>query len=104
MQSGIVSAARTSSPLSTRTLMRQLRAGREEGGELVALVGAELQLERGERRLEVLGAARPDDDRVDQRVGQQPGQRERRHVDAALARHRLEASSASKTSARCRCS
>src|SRR5689334_8175595 len=81
--SASASFARTAASYAFSVGSMSLRPGYETKliGQRGALVVAERARERGERRLELGGAARADDDR-DALVGEQPGQRERGRVAA----------------------
>src|SRR5438105_9588713 len=63
--------------------LRRLRI--EEAGELLALPLREVEVERVASRLEVLRPPRADDDGGDERIREQPGERQSRGVDAAGA-------------------
>src|SRR5437588_5749215 len=63
--------------------LRRLRI--EEAGELLALPLREVKVERAPGRLEVLGPPRAHDDGGDERIREQPREREGRSVDAAGA-------------------
>ena len=67
------------------------KAPGEQAREPVALGRRQRELERPQRRLEVLRTPRAEHDGVDPRVGEEPGECERRAVDAARRRLGAEA-------------